>query len=66
VAVSGSGKGRVFKSDGETVRDLATVPEYLQALSVSRDGRWVVGADDRGIVRLWDAESGQLRRTWEP
>jgi WD40 repeat protein len=66
VAVSGSGKGRVFKADGETIRDLSAVPEYLQTLSVSRDGRWVVGADDRGIVRVWDAETGQLRQSWEP
>ena len=66
VAVSGSGKGRVFKADGETLRDLSSVPEYLQTLSVSRDGRWVVGADDRGIVRVWDAETGQLRQSWEP
>jgi WD40 repeat protein len=66
VAVSGSGKGRVFKADGETLRDLAAVPEYLQALSVSRDGRWVVGTDDRGIVRVWDAETGQLRQSWDP
>ena len=66
VALSGAGKGRVFKADGETVRDLAAVPEYLQALAVSRDGRWIVGADDRGIVRLWDADNGQLRQSWEP
>ena len=26
----------------------------------------VVGADDRGIVRLWDADNGQLRQSWEP
>jgi WD40 repeat protein len=56
----------VFKADGETVRDLAAVPEYLQALAVSRDGRWIVGADDRGFVRLWDADNGQLRQSWEP
>ena len=66
VAVSGSGKGRVFKADGETLRDLAAAPEYLQALSVSRDGRWAVGTDDRGIVRVWDTETGQLRKSWEP
>jgi WD40 repeat protein len=66
VALSGTGKGRVFKADGETVRDLAAVPEYLQALAVSRDGRWIVGADDRGFVRLWDADNGQLRQSWEP
>lgn len=66
VALSGAGGGRVFKSDGEKVRDLAAVPDYLQALAVSRDGRWIVGGDDRGNVRVWDAESGQLRRSWEP
>ncbi len=66
VAMSGTGKGRVFKADGEAVRDLASVPDYLQALAVSRDGRRVVGGDDRGIVRVWDAESGQLLQSWEP
>jgi WD40 repeat protein len=66
VAMSGAGKGRVFKADGEAVRDLAAVPEYLQALAVSRDGRWIVGSDDRGRVRLWDGETGQLRQSWDP
>ncbi|MEY4689820.1 MAG: Chromosome partition protein Smc [Verrucomicrobiota bacterium] len=66
VALSGAGGGRVFKADGEKLRDLATVPDYLQALAVSRDGRWIVGGDDRGNVRVWDAENGQLRQSWEP
>lgn len=66
VALSGTGGGRVFKSDGEKVRDLASVPDYLQALAVSPDGRWIVGSDDRGHVRVWDSENGQLRQSWAP
>lgn len=66
VAVSGAGGGRLFKADGEKVRDLASVPDYLQALAVSPDGRWIVGGDDRGNVRVWDAENGQLRQSWAP
>jgi len=66
VALSGAGGGRLFKADGEKVRDLASVPDYLQALAVSPDGRWIVGGDDRGNVRVWDAENGQLRQSWAP
>jgi WD40 repeat protein len=66
VALSGTGGGRVFKADGEKVRDLASVPDYLQALAVSPDGRWIVGSDDRGHVRVWDSENGQLRQSWAP
>ena len=66
VAVSGAGQGRLFKADGEKIRDLAAVPEYLQAMAVSGDGRWILGGDDRGVVRVWDAESGELRHSWAP
>ena len=66
VAVSGAGQGRLFKADGEKIRDLAAVPEYLQALAVSGDGRWILGGDDRGMVRVWDADSGELRHSWAP
>ncbi len=62
VAVGGDGRGRLFRSDGEKVRDLAAVPEYLQALAVTRDGLHAVGADDRGVLSVWNLSNGEVRR----
>ena len=62
VAIGGDGRGRVFRPDGEKVRDLAAVPEYLQALAVTRDGLRAAAADDRGVLSVWNLSNGEVRR----
>jgi len=59
VAVAGSGQGRVFRSDGEKIRDLAAASSFLQALSVTRNGGLVAGTGDDGTVYFWDLQTGK-------
>ncbi len=62
VAMSGDGRGRIMRGNGEKIRDLAAVPDYLQALAVSSDGFWAVGADDHGLVSVWELATGEKRK----
>jgi WD40 repeat protein len=66
VVVSGSGQGRVFRADGEKVRDLAATPAFLQAMSATRNGSLVSGAGDDGVLRIWDLATGELRHSLPP
>ncbi len=59
VAISGTGHGRVFRSNGEKLRDLDPAPTFLQSLGVTRDGAWVAGSGDDGILRLWNVANGK-------
>lgn len=62
VAVGADGRGRLLRTDGEKVRDLTAVPEYVQALAVARDGTRAFGTDDRGILSIWNLATGEVRR----
>ncbi len=59
VALSGSGTGRIFKADGEKVRDLTVANVFLQCLAVSRDGRLAAGSGEDGVLRLWNLADGK-------
>ncbi|GIW93621.1 MAG: hypothetical protein KatS3mg110_1662 [Pirellulaceae bacterium] len=37
---------------------------YVQALAISRDQQWLVAGGMDGELRLWNANNGQLVRTW--
>ena len=62
VVVSANGNGRVVRANGEKVRDLKWTPEYLQTVAVTRDGQWAAAADDRGIVSVWNLNTGEVHR----
>ena len=62
VAMGANGHGRIVKSNGEKLRDLNAAPEYLQTVAVTRDGQWAVGADDHGIVSVWNLTTGEIHR----
>ncbi len=62
VVVSANGNGRVVRGNGEKVRDLKWTPEYLQTIAVTRDGQWAAAADDRGIVSVWNLNTGEVQR----
>jgi serine/threonine protein kinase len=42
------------------------VSTEVRRLKYSPDGRWLAAACEDGIVRLWDPQSGQLKRSLEP
>ena len=66
VAVSGSGQGRVFRADGEKLRDLPAAPAFLQALAVTRNGTLIATSGDDGVLRVLELESGKLRLSLPP
>jgi WD40 repeat protein len=41
------------------------LPNHVTAIGLSRDGRSLVTADDVGDIRIWDLNSGQLKKMWE-
>ncbi|MCC6233106.1 MAG: hypothetical protein IT580_10715 [Verrucomicrobiales bacterium] len=60
VAATGAGQARVFKAGGETVRSLDARGAFLHALAVTPEGRWAVGGDAEGTLRVWSVEDGKL------
>ena len=42
------------------VRSAAPEGNYLESLSVSRDGRWIASSDDQNRMHLYDAATGRL------
>ncbi len=38
---------------------------YLEALAVSRDGRWIASSDDQDRMHLYDASTNRLLRTYD-
>jgi hypothetical protein len=48
-----------------TYIDPAGPERSLQALSVSRDGRYLLTGSDSRIVKLWDADSGDMLQTYQ-
>lgn len=38
---------------------------YLEAMVVSRDGRWIAGSDDRNRMHLYDAATNRLLRSYD-
>jgi WD40 repeat protein len=40
--------------------------DYVQAMTVSADGRTLATAGDGGIIQLWDVRTGQLRTRFDP
>jgi WD40 repeat protein len=52
------GTGKEFLTSGDA-------QGVILQVSVSPDGKAVATADDDGIVCLWDADAGRVRRRWE-
>lgn len=49
----------------QTYIDPAGQERSLQALAVSRDGRYLLTGSDSRIVKLWDAETGAMLQTYQ-
>ena len=51
---------RLWNANGDKIRDFDPLPDLgLQAV-LTHDGQILIGADFSGVVRLWNAESGQV------
>lgn len=51
-------------SGAQTVVPLR-MPDHVSAIALSRDGRSLATADDRGDVQIWDLSSGKLKLAFE-
>jgi WD40 repeat protein len=70
VAISRGGQIIRWNARGEndalhTYVDPAGPERSLQALAVSRDGHYLLTGSDSRIVKLWDADSGDMLQTYE-
>jgi type 1 glutamine amidotransferase len=50
---------------GEAGRTFLPKDPRVRALGFASDGKRLVAGTDKGVVRVWDAESGELVRTYE-
>ena len=55
----------VWELAGSKLMHTFPVPEPIQALAFSKDGKTLVSAGN-GIVRWWDIATGQEKRSWKP
>jgi WD40 repeat protein len=65
--ISGSGDKTIRRWDlrkGKEIEEAREVYEYVEALGVSRDGRWIVIAGDEGI-KVSEVETGIVRTFYE-
>jgi WD40 repeat protein len=62
VAMGGNGRGRILRADGEKIRDLTSVPHYLQVLAITPDGSLALAADDHGRITRWTLSNGEIQR----
>ncbi|MBU0595688.1 WD40 repeat domain-containing protein [Candidatus Bipolaricaulota bacterium] len=53
-------------ADGSTLRSWPAHPGYAAGLDISPDGSLLATAGSDGIVRIWDAASGDLQRELSP
>ncbi len=51
-------------STGKQVTPAIPHPQRVHALDMSPDGRWLVTGDDVGVVRVWDAATGEIKGTF--
>jgi WD40 repeat protein len=61
---SGDAKLRLISSAGAEVKQLAGAADFVHALSLSGEGRWLVAGGQDGVLRLWDVASGQVAQTF--
>lgn len=61
---SGDSKVRLISSAGAEVKQLAGAVDFVNALSLSSEGRWLVAGGQDGILRVWDVTSGQVAQTF--
>jgi WD40 repeat protein len=61
--IYGQPKGDVFIAELPTMDDIVALkdsPENFSTLQFSPDGAWVVGCSEKGEVKVWRSETGDL------
>lgn len=52
---------RLFKGDGNKIRDLAGLSDLVMEVAFSHDGKRVIAGDWLGKIVVWDTESGEVK-----
>jgi WD40 repeat protein/serine/threonine protein kinase len=55
------GEVRVWSADGRPLRTLCGATDYVQGVAWSPDGTRLAGVSLDGVLRVWDAASGEVR-----
>jgi RNA polymerase sigma factor (sigma-70 family) len=61
------GPGELILWDLDTLKPRATIPDIERAifsLAYSPDGAWLAGSISSGAIKVWDAKTGQLHKTF--
>jgi hypothetical protein len=49
----------VIRDDGSQVRSIANLPEYMHAAAGNASASLLLAGGEDGILRIWDAKTGQ-------
>ena len=64
VAASGDGKVRLVKDNGSDVRSYPGATDFMYGVAASTDGATIIAGGQDGILRVWDAGTGQATGTY--
>jgi WD40 repeat protein len=54
---------KIFEHDGKPVN--SPINQLINAVAISPDGRYAVTGGDDQAARLWDLETGKIKRAWK-
>ena len=60
VVTSGEGKVRIFRENGSEGRSFPGFSDFVYSVAVSADGSTLIAGGQDGVLRVWDARSGNL------
>ena len=63
---AGDAKLRLITSDGGEVKRLPGATGFLQSLAANRAGDLILGGDQDGVLRAWDAASAKVLAEFKP
>ena len=63
---SGDNKVRLVGPDGKEVRVFPEVSDFMQSLSMRRDGSQIVAGGQDGFLRVWGTETGKVESVFAP
>ncbi|HZL34705.1 MAG TPA: c-type cytochrome domain-containing protein [Tepidisphaeraceae bacterium] len=65
VAASGEGKVRLIRENGSDVRSFGGATDFVNSVAATPDGAVIVAGGQDGILRVWNANSGQSIATFK-
>lgn len=66
VAAAGDGKVRLVRENGSDIRTFPGPTDFVYGVAASADGATIVAGGNDGVLRAWDANSGNATRTFAP